>query len=292
MQEFVTYCESYFPDDIMNKELLEQRKAYNLMVASFTKETTSSLLISDQQLNGIATRRYQPKGQYSTTILYAHGGGWYFGDLDSHDNFCTAIADQCQVCIISVDYRLSPEFTFPAGLDDCYTVYQALIEQGITPLLMGDSAGGNLMAALTLRCRENQLTPALGQILIYPALAPASSLPSHQRLDDAPLLSLSSMQFYYDHYLPQCDKNTQLAAIYPLQATSFEALPPAAIFAAQFDLLIDDAQLYCQSLKDAGVPAKYIEIKGLVHGALHAIGRCDEANVLFSAICDQIQGFK
>lgn len=292
MQRFVERCDSFFPDSVINQGIAAQRQAYNTMTASFAKEQATSLIISDQLLNGVNTRRYQPKGDVNTTVFYAHGGGWYLGSLNSHDSFCAAIAKHCQVCVISIDYRLSPEHPFPAGLNDCYAVYQALIQQGIRPLLLGDSAGANLMAALTLRARDNQLTCALAQILIYPALAPPLSLSSHQQFCDAPLLSAQSMAFCLQNYIPHCYQTSNNPAIFPLQATSLAALPQAVILAAQFDPLVDDARLYSQSLQEQGVSAQYIEIKGLVHGALHAIGSCDEANVLFAAICDQVQGFK
>ncbi|MEH6444857.1 MAG: alpha/beta hydrolase [Oceanospirillaceae bacterium] len=301
MQHFVAHCESFFPEDVIKQGLEAQRYAYNAMTASLAREQPASLLITDQVISGVKVRSYVPKNETqakskdsasTTTILYAHGGGWYLGGLNSHDSFCADIAKKCQVNVISVDYRLAPEYPFPAGLNDCYSVYQALIQQGITPLLMGDSAGANLMAALTLRCQANKLAQASAQILIYPALALPLSLPSHQSLADAPLLSSDSIGFCFQSYIPHCFDYAQLATLFPLQAQSFKELPAAAIFAAQYDPLIDDAQHYTQRLLQYGVEAECIVIKGLVHGTLHAIGVTDEADSLLQSICEQVLRFK
>lgn len=301
MQHFVERSESFFPEGVITQGLEAQRNAYNAMTASLARENPASLLITDQEISGVKTRSYLPQNEHqsepkdsdsTTTILYAHGGGWYLGGLNSHDSFCADVAKKCQVNVISVDYSLAPEYPFPAGLNDCYNVYQAFIKQGITPMLMGDSAGANLMAALTLRCQADKLTQASAQILIYPALALPLSLPSHQLLSDAPLLSSEGIEFCFQSYIPHCYDYTQLAALFPLQALSLEGLPPAAIFAAQYDPLIDDAQHYTQRLQECAVEAQCLVIKGLVHGAIHAIGVTDEADHLLQSICEQILRFK
>jgi len=193
---------------------------------------------------------------------------------------------------MSVDYRLSPEHPFPAALDDCYSVYESLLQQGKTPILLGDSAGGNLIAALTLRCRDDCLKAALAQILIYPFLAPPKSLSSHLSLSNAPLLSIEAIEFSLENYNPAVDQEEQHKYIFPLQANSLSSLPQAAIFSAQFDPLIDDALKYSQRLQENSVVVDYQAIKGLVHGAIHAIGISAEADILFQSICDSIRRFK
>ncbi len=293
MQTFVDRCESFFDDSAINQGLEQQRRAYNAMTASFARERSNLLVVTDQLHSGVRTRCYQPKdNSYATTILYAHGGGWYLGGLDSHDSYCADIAQHCQVRLIAVDYRLAPEFAFPAALDDCFNVYQSLIHQGIAPLLMGDSAGANLMAALTLRCKEYKLVQSPAQILIYPALAPPLSLPSHHRLSDAPLVSSDSIKFCLENYIPHCYRTEQMESIFPLQAKSLESLPTAAIFAGQFDPLIDDAQDYSRRLQEHDVASECFVINGLVHGALQAIGRSKEADDLFQSIAEQVLRFK
>ena len=292
MQQFVERCRSYFPDSVIDDSIAQQRCAYNAMTAGFARSAETSITIEDLHLNDVKVRKFQPKSAVNTTILYAHGGGWYLGSLDSHASFCAQIAHHCQVCVISVDYRLSPEHPFPAALDDCYSVYKALLQQGKTPLLLGDSAGANLMAALTLRCRDDLLKTALAQILIYPLLAAPRSLPSHLSLSDTPLLSIDAIELSVENYIAADDLAKQREYIFPLQAKSLSSLPQAAIFSAQFDPLIDDALKYSQRLQENSVVVDYQEIKGLVHGAIHAIGISAEADTLFQSICDSIARFK
>ncbi len=304
MQAFVEHCESFFPDSIIKQGIAAQRTAYNAMTNSLVNKVPASVDIKDDQIAGVKVRFYSPTTARvnnktstadsldvppSTTVLYAHGGGWYLGGLESHHNFCVQVALRCKVTVIAVDYRLAPEHPFPAGLNDCFTVYQALLKENVEAVLMGDSAGANLMAALTLKCQQNQIPQARGQVLIYPALAQPNSLPSHHQLSDAPLLSTESVKFCIDSYLAeseQPDRSSEL--IFPLQATSFEGLPRAAIFAAQYDPLVDDADKYAKKLQQHGVMARSTIINGLVHGALHGIGRSVEADQLLEAICDQL----
>jgi acetyl esterase len=302
MQEFVNHCESFFPESIIEQGVEAQRTAYNAMTNSLARPAPKSLHIQDDEIAGVKVRYYCSANDYSLpcslselssapVVLYAHGGGWYLGGLESHHSFCAAVADICNLTVIAVDYRLAPEHSFPAGLNDCFAVYQALLDESINPVLMGDSAGANLMAALTLKCQQAKLPQAKGQVLIYPALAEPNSLPSHQQLFDAPLLSTQSVKFCIDSYLTQseqADSNPEL--VFPLQSRSFEALPPAAIFAAQFDPLLDDAYQYAQRLQKQGGEASCMTIKGLVHGALHGIGRCEEADQLLEVICQQLKG--
>jgi len=288
MQQFVARCNSYFPDRVIDHSITQQRCAYNAMTASFARAAATSITIEDLFLNAVKVRKFQPTSGADTTILYAHGGGWYLGDLDSHASFCAQLAQHCQICVISVDYRLSPEHPFPAALDDCYSVYKSLLQQGKTPLLLGDSAGANLIAGLTLRCRDDSLKTALAQILIYPLLAPPRSLPSHLSLSDAPLLTIEAIELCLENYSPAIDQERQYEYIFPLQAKSLSSLPQAAIFSAQFDPLIDDALKYSQRLQENAVVVDYQEIKGLVHGAIHAIGTSAEADTLFLSICDAV----
>ena len=293
MRGFVEECESYFAESIVTRGIAAQRNAYNAMTANFDTKRSASLLVTEKEINGVNTRQYQPKGgKTDTTILFAHGGGWYLGDLNCRDSFCADIALKCQVTVIAIDYRLAPEYPFPAGLNDCYNVYQALIEQGSAPLLMGDSAGANFMAALTLRCKAEKREPAVAQILIYPALAVPFSLPSHQAMSDAPLLSSDGVKFCFANYIPHCYHYEQVESLFPLQAPSLALLPPAAIFAAQYDPLIDDATHYCQRLQESGVQAHCTVIEGLVHGGLHGVGITDEADNLLQGICDAVLRFK
>ncbi|NRA54200.1 MAG: alpha/beta hydrolase [Gammaproteobacteria bacterium] len=289
MARFVMQSEAFFPADVVKQGLSAQRAAYEAMAQYFSPPRPASLVITDRSINGVLTRRYQPASPQTnqTRILFAHGGGWYLGSLDSHDSFCAQLAHDCGITVIAVDYRLAPEAPYPAGLDDLSAVYQALLVQDPSPLLLvGDSAGGNLVAALTLRCRRNKLVQACGQILIYPALAQPASLPSHQNLADAPLLDRDSLNFCWRNY---SENNGDIdPELYPLQAQSLALLPRAAIIAGEYDPLIDDARYYSQQLVQDGVSTQFTVIEGLVHGALRATPTT-EAQLLYQTICNTVQ---
>jgi len=304
MARFVTQSENFFPADVVKQGLSAQRAAYDAMAQHFSPPRPASLVITDSSISGVLTRRYQPPFQQAnqTRILFVHGGGWYLGGLDSHDSFCAQLAHDCGITVIAVDYRLAPEAPYPAGLDDLSAVYQALLAQDSSPLLLvGDSAGGNLVAALTLRCRRNKLVQACGQILIYPALAPPASLPSHQNLADAPLLDRDSLNFCWRNYSEKssdnnCASDRQYSSLElfnnselcPLQAQSLALLPRATIIAGEYDPLIDDARYYSQQLVQDGVSTQFTVIEGLVHGALRAT-QTTEAQLLYQTICNAVQ---
>lgn len=300
MQRFVEQSDAFFPPDVVKKGLSAQRAAYDAMAQHFSPPHPTQLTVTDGQLNGVAIRRYQPCQRIQQRqvpqhhlqqhqVLFVHGGGWYLGGLDSHDSFCASLAVDCNIRVVAIDYRLAPEAPYPAGLDDLMGVYQALLaEEPLPPLLMGDSAGGNLVAALTLRCRQLEIQPACGQVLIYPALAIPGSLPSHQLLANAPLLDNDSLTFCWHNYSSNASQNTTInPELSPLQAKSLALLPPASIIAAEFDPLVDDARQYSQRLKQAGIAAQLTIIPGLVHGALRAIATT-EGQRLYQKICADV----
>ncbi|MEH6576745.1 MAG: alpha/beta hydrolase [Amphritea sp.] len=289
MRRFVQRSEAFFPSAVVEQGLAAQRTAYDAMADHFSPPRPASLCINDEFLNSVRIRRYRPpQHNRQQRVLFAHGGGWYLGGLDSHDSFCASLAHDCNMTVIAVDYRLAPEAPYPAGLDDLTAVYRALLEEDpVPPLLVGDSAGGNLVAALALRCRKSGLPKACGQILIYPALAAPDSLPSHQLLTDAPLLDRDSINFCWQIYAQEHPVTDE--ELIPLQAESLAFLPPAAIFAAEFDPLVDDARQYSQRLRQAGTPAQLTVIRGLVHGALRAASITDEANLLYQSVCAKVK---
>ncbi|MFT5719721.1 MAG: acetyl esterase [Motiliproteus sp.] len=305
MRSFVRTTESCFPDEVIEAGIEAQREAYTAMNRLFDVHRPSGLRCRDTFLgmgaSKVAVRRYWPERLIQDQrILFIHGGGWYLGDLDSHDHFAGSLAHDCRSELIAVHYRRAPEFPFPAALDDVFAVYLAMLEEtpaGVPPLLAGDSAGANLVAALSLRCRDEGVTPALGQVLIYPALAEPGSLPSHQDFSDAPLLNAAAIEFCWRIYgwqsLASMDSQ-QRSYLAPLAAESLVGLPPARLFPVAFDPLRDDAYEYARRLKLAGVDADLTLGEGLVHGCLRAMGSAQEADRFYDAIrtacCDLLAG--
>ena len=300
MKSFVEQSMSFFPLTVINQGIEAQRIAYSAMTSHFSTPRPESLIVEDRSLGGINVRYYRPlKTATKLRILFAHGGGWYLGCLDSHDNFCSNLAYDCGITLISVAYDLAPEAVYPAGLNDITQAYQSLLKVDTSPiLLMGDSAGGNLMATLSHKFRSKSLPPAYGQCLIYPALSAVGSLPSHTEMADAPLLDLDSLYFCWDLYQGSAEtykKDSQgqdalfKEVIHPLQAKCFNGLPPTMLFAAEYDPLLDDARAYQEALKQAGVPVQLSVIDGLVHGGLHGFQLTEEGGQLYRAVCAYVK---
>ena len=222
----------------------------------------------------VALRIYQPEGYAGRgALVYLHGGGWVLGDIDSHDETCRRLADGAGVMVVSVDYRLAPEAQYPKPLDDCYaaTLWVAANagELGIDArriAIGGDSAGGNLAAAVALRSRDEAIGPQLCfQLLIYPVTDADFETTSYKDNADGYFLTRDIMRWFWDHYVPeQADREAAYAS--PLRAASLSDLPPALVQTAEFDPLRDEGEAYATALTAAGVRVAATRYPGLVHG--------------------------
>jgi acetyl esterase len=208
----------------------------------------------------IPLRIYVPKGKGPFPVFVTiHGGGWVFGSLNTHDPFCRSIAEEAGVIVVSVDYRLAPEHKFPAGLNDCYAatlwVEKHIRQWGGDPSRLaigGDSAGGNLTAAVTLLAKEKKFPSFKAQVLIYPVIQPCFDTPSYQKFAEGYLLSREEMKWFWDLYLnrPE-DAQNPLAS--PILAKDLSGLPPALIIQAEFDPLYEEGLAYGKKLQAAHV---------------------------------------
>ena len=292
---FVAKTESFTSDD---SSLAGLRQNYDRMCQVFTPARPEGLLIEDCCLAGVNVRSYLPTTPTPPNgwpcLLYMHGGGWVVGGLDSHDFICFELANTLQVLVIAIDYRLAPEHPFPAAYDDRRAVWQA-IQAGQGPyaidlqrlVVAGDSAGGNLAAALCLGLRDDGQALPLAQVLIYPGLGGPADLPSRRDCRDAPLLSTADSDYYRALYLGD---DAQLSPYgMPLLAKDFSGLPEAFIAVAQFDPLRDDGMLYAERLQAAGVTTLLYPGKGLVHGCLRARRQVPEVDRLYDYLLDYLR---
>ncbi|AZD16238.1 alpha/beta hydrolase [Pseudomonas chlororaphis] len=274
------------------------RDSYSRMCRAFTPPRPEGLRVSELQLAGVPARAYcparpMPAGGWPC-LLYLHGGGWMVGDLDSHDFITAYLAAQLQVLVIAVDYRLAPEHPFPAAFDDCLAAWRAL-QAGASSfaldarrlLVIGDSAGGNLAAALCLALRDAGEQLPAAQVLLYPGLGGAADLPSRSQCADAPLLGSNDLDAYQALYLPGPERHSPYAR--PLLATDLRGLPAAFIALAQFDPLRDDGALYHQRLLAADGDSQLYPGLGLVHGCLRARGLAPEVDALYGALLDYLR---
>lgn len=291
---FVARTESFTSDDT---SLAGLRNGYDRMCLAFTPPVPEGLTIADFSLAGVSVRSYLPTAPTPLDgwpcLLYMHGGGWVVGGLDSHDFICFELASTLQVLVIAIDYRLAPEHPFPAAYQDCRAVWQAIqAGQGLHAInrqrlvVIGDSAGGNLAAALCLGLRDDRQPLPLAQVLIYPGLGGPPDLPSRRDCADAPLLSSADTDCYLALYLQGSGK--PIAYAMPLLANDFSGLPRALIAVAQFDPLRDDGMLYAERLQAAGVSTVLYPGKGLVHGCLRARRHVPEVDRLYDFLLDYL----
>ncbi|WP_312490666.1 alpha/beta hydrolase [Pseudomonas cremoris] len=295
MRAFVAKTESFTSDD---SSLAGLRQNYDRMCQAFTPPRPEGLLIEDCALAGVNIRSYLPTTPTPPNgwpcLLYMHGGGWVVGGLDSHDFICFELANTLQVLVIAIDYRLAPEYPFPAAYNDCRAVWQA-IQAGQGPyaidlqrlVVAGDSAGGNLAAALCLGLRDDGQPLPRAQVLVYPGLGGPADLPSRRDCMDAPLLSSADTDCYLALYLLGTEKPSAYAM--PLLAKDFSGLPKAFIAVAQFDPLRDDGMLYAERLHAAGVTTLLYPGKGLVHGCLRARRQVPEVDRLYDYLLDYLR---
>jgi len=223
----------------------------------------------------VPVREYRPAGaQASDTLpalVYFHGGGWVIGNIETHDVLCHQLCQASGCAVFSVDYRLAPEHVFPAAYDDALAAFHWVVSQAqalhIDPQRVavgGDSAGGNLAAAVCLGARGSAPAPAF-QLLIYPATWMYPDTPSFHANGEGYGLTAQAMDWFMDHYLPSREHGQDWRAS-PLKAASHAGLPPALVLTAGFDPLRDEGLQYADALSLAGVPAQYICFERQIHG--------------------------
>lgn len=222
----------------------------------------------------IPARIYTPSGVGPFPVLvYIHGGGWVLCSLDTHDRECRALCRRAQYVVVSVDYRLSPEHKFPGPIYDCLAALRwVLVNAGELNgepdrvVIGGDSAGGNLTAAVTLLVREQGVGPLAGQLLIYPVTQHYSAaLASYATYAEGYGLTRDEMIWFWEHYLQRPEQaNDPLAS--PLRAADLAGLPPALVQLAELDVLHDEGEHYARRLQAAGVPTQVICYPGMIHG--------------------------
>ncbi len=249
--------------------------------------------VRDVDLRGVPVRIYScDDSGPSACLIYFHGGGWVLGDRETHDALCRRIANRFACTVASVDYRLSPEHTYPAALDDCQTVLVELAtraeEFGIDAGRLGvagDSAGGNLAAAVTLRNRDQSGPPIRWQWLIYPITDYQFETPSYHEFASGFGLTRSAMMWFWDNYLAR-EADGRSAYASPLRAESFEGLPPALIITAEADVLRDEGEAYAERLSAAGVAVKMVRFPGMIHGFLHLAGVFTRAHTALDELAE------
>jgi acetyl esterase len=207
------------------------------------------------------------------TVLFFHGGGFVIGDLETHDDHARLICRDVDAVVVSVDYRLAPETPFPGGYEDCLAATLWAVEHaaelGGDPervAVAGDSAGGNLSAAVTIGARERGVRLA-AQLLIYPAVdfVDSDDHPSRTQNAEGFFLTEADMRWFGDHYVPDPGRRSDPYASV-LRHPDLAGLPPAVVGTAEYDPLRDEGEAYAAALEKAGVPVTARRFDGLIHG--------------------------
>jgi acetyl esterase len=219
----------------------------------------------------IALRVYRPNDSENLPVLvWYHGGGWVFGDLDSGELACREMSDKAGCVIVSVDYRLAPESLFPVALTDCIAATHWVIDNaqalGVDSSKLavgGDSAGGNLAAGVAQYARDNQITLSM-QALIYPVTQANFDTSSYQRNAEGYFLSRESMKWFFDHYAPDMAQRAD-PRLTPING-DLSNLAPAWVMTCAFDPLCDDGLMYADALEKAGSAVNRYHRDDSIHG--------------------------
>jgi acetyl esterase/lipase len=222
--------------------------------------------------HSVPARLYLPtvRDNSAAMLVYYHFGGGVVGSLESCHRLCALIAKEAGAPVMSVDYRLAPEFKFPHGLEDCMAAYSWAVDNAArygAPVgkaaVGGDSMGGHFAALIAQEFRKTK--PPVLQLLIYPAVDFVSELPSMHDFADAWPLTAETVDYFMKQYLPEGVDPSE-ARISPIRTQDLRGLAPALIYTAGFDMLLDQGEAYAHRLEEAGVKVAYTRFDSLPHG--------------------------
>ncbi|UCE18515.1 MAG: alpha/beta hydrolase [Gemmatimonadota bacterium] len=218
------------------------------------------------------------------------------GTLDEFDPFCTFLASGASCAVVSVDYRLAPEYKHPAAVEDAVTVVRWIFEnaeniQGDPAriAIAGDSAGGNLAAVSSILARDQSFSSLIFQVLICPWLNLSSfATESYHYFGDGLWLSAANMKWYRNHYL-QNKGQAMSPSVSPILADDLGGLPPAFVITAEFDVLRDEGEAYAHRLREKGIPVLCTRYEGMLHDFVILPGIFDRAQDAIDEICQALQ---
>lgn len=250
--------------------------------------------VEDTHIAEVPVRLYRPRLTADAPgILYFHGGGWVLGNVDTHDALCRHLALESDSVVASVDYRLAPEHKYPAAFDDCFAVTDALarrgVEYGIDPtklVVAGDSAGGNLAAAVSMRARDLAKPALRGQVLIYPVIEPNFETASYRTYATDHGLTRETMQWFWAQYIDGVADDLGYAT---LAQSNVEDLPRTHVVTAEYDVLCTEGEHYADRLRDGGVALTSKQYPGMLHGFIHFSAMFDDGVIAIREIANEVK---
>ena len=244
----------------------------------------------------LTARIFTPEGPGPFPVLvWFHGGGWVIGDLDRSDGVCRSMCSSANCIVVSVDYRLAPETKFPGPVEDCYEATKWVYENASSfngdqekILVGGDSAGGNLAAAVSIMAKDRNTPKIIFQVLVYPVIAKDFTTQSYKDNGESYGLTEDTMVWFWDQYMKhEDDADNPYAA--PIKNKHPEGLPEAFLLTAGYDPLKDEGEAYAKFLNNASVKTEYICYEGMIHGFF---GMIDDVDAAKRAIFDVANAIK
>ncbi len=259
------------PDDARNFLLTLQKKYYTTIDANIEDINIFSLTSGD-----INVRLVRPKDKTNEIlplILYCHGGGWVIGDAEAYDMTIKTIADNTDSVVAFVNYSRAPEFKYPEAINQIYAVLKHLYENGSDYkidtnhiAIVGDSAGGNMASAITIKNKIEKGPKITFQALIYPVIDAEMDSDSYKDFKNGPWLSKDAMEWFWNSYLSDKEQKKDIF-VSPINADieTLKDLPPALIITAENDVLRDEGEAYARKLIEAGVDTACVRINNTFH---------------------------
>lgn len=237
----------------------------------------------------VPVRVYRPLGlsNEAPVVMFFHGGGWVLGDVESHDTTCRRLAEASRAVVVSVDYRLSPESPFPGPVWDCLVATKAISNMagalGVDAnrlAVMGDSAGGNLAAAVTLLAKDDPDVSVKYAVLVYPVVTPAFDSGSYREFEFGFGLTKQTMQWFWANYLGRegadlfdVDACQNVEPLADLMKADFRGFPATHVLVAGYDVLRDEGLTLADRLEASGVSVTRETASDMLHGFIHFAGR-------------------
>jgi acetyl esterase len=261
---------------VANDDIAAARAQLDFLAASF-KQNIPVARVTNLSIHGpagpIPARHYLPAEDVAPLLVFYHGGGQAIGSLDTHDDLCRKICRDGALHVLSVDYRLAPEHTAPAGSDDAFAAYKWALDHaaefGAKPDLVavgGDSAGGNLAAVVAQRARNEGVPLPAMQLLLYPVTNYRDETRSQTLFAEGYFLTKRDLHWFRDKFLDGALLDASDPRVSPLLADDLTGLPPALVLTGGFDPLRDEGQQYADAMRAAGVSVDHRQFGSLVHG--------------------------
>lgn len=294
IEEFIERTNRVMPPDFYKLPIIEQRRMYLDLTKEFPYELPQDVFIIDDIIlyeeHKIPIRVYNPKLRKGNGLLiYIRGGGFVMGSLESHNSVVAELCSNTGLMVVAPDFRMSPEYPFPAALEDCYGVLCSMVKEhekfGIDPnriVLAGDSSGANMAVVVCMMSRDRNGPKICGQALISPVL---DFMRWQSGGIDAPLLTGGEMEFFTACYVSNVNQ-IKHPYVSPLISGLFSGLPQAYIMGAQMDSLLVDSEKYSELLRANETPVELVIESGLVHSAVRARGLSPQVSDAWKRFCN------